>query len=256
MKVKTCLRYPGGKFYGLKILKPFLEIPHLEYREPFIGGASAFLSKPIVEKNWINDIDKELINFYKIISKKATKDELYEMLNNEVASKKRHAEVLEFSPKNKIERSFKYFYLNRTSFSGIMVRPRWGYKIGSSVTPDRWIDIIEPVSQKLADVRITNYDWEKLLDQKSNYNNDEVLIYLDPPYFEASKNIYNNEFLKKDHTRLAKKLKKCKFSFLLSYNDSEEIRDMYKWANIHETTWTYFMSEERRQTGFELIITN
>ena len=119
------------------------------------------------------------------------------MLNNEVASKKRHAEVLEFSPKNKIERSFKYFYLNRTSFSGIMVRPRWGYKIGSSVTPDRWIDIIEPVSQKLADVRITNYDWEKLLDQKSNYNNDEVLIYLDPPYFEASKNIYNNEFLKK-----------------------------------------------------------
>ena len=61
------------------------------------------------------------------------KKQLYKLLKNESVNKSRYKKILNFSPKNKIEEAYKYFYINRTSFSGIMNKPRWGYKIGSSV---------------------------------------------------------------------------------------------------------------------------
>ena len=86
MKVKTCLRYPGGKFYGLKKIKPFLKIYHDEYREPFVGGGSVFLGKELAPKaNWINDIDNELINFYQVIQNEEDRWKLFSLLENEVA---------------------------------------------------------------------------------------------------------------------------------------------------------------------------
>lgn len=256
MKVKTCLRYPGGKFYGLKSILPYLKINHNEYRETMIGGGSIFLGKDHVDLNWINDIDSELINFYKTIQNDDTKKELYTLLENEIASKERHQEVKNLETKDKVEKAFKYFYLNRTSFSGIMVKPRWGYLIGSSVTPDRWTKIIEPVSQKLKKTKITNIDFKKIIETKSKFSNDDVLLYIDPPYFNASKNIYNNEFTKNDHLELCKILKSTKFKFILSYDNFDEVIEMYDWANVDKSNWTYFMSENRRQTGRELIITN
>ncbi len=253
-KVKTCLRYPGGKFYGFKTIKPFLEIEHDEYREPFVGGGSVFLGKDLAEKiNWINDLDKDLINFYLVIQNRNKLNKLFSLLKNETASRERHSEVLKLKPKNKIEQAFKYFYLNRTSFSGIMNKPRWGYKIGSSTVPEKWPAIIDPVAKKLENIKITCVDYKKIILEPSK---NKVLLYLDPPYFEASKAIYNNEFTMADHIELMEILKKTKFKFILSYNNSEKLKKLYSWAKINEHDWTYFMSEGRRQNGKELIITN
>ena len=254
-RIKTCLRYPGGKFYGYKRFQHFLEIPHEEYREPFVGGASVFLGKKLASKlNWINDKDEELINFYNIIKNDGDRKGLSSLLSNEVANKERHLEVRQFNPKNDVERAFKYFYLNRTSFSGIMNNPRWGYMIGSSVTPDKWPQIIIPVGEKLKNAKITSFDFRKVITSKTK--NRSVLIYLDPPYFKASKAIYTHEFKMNDHQDLMKLLKDTKYKFVLSYNDDEELRQMYDWASIYKLDWVYYMSEARREKGKELIITN
>jgi len=252
---KTCLRYPGGKFYGTKHIIPFTKVSHNNYIEIFAGGASIFLAKQKAKGiNWINDIDPELINFYKVIQDRTTKAQLYNLLKNEVAHPHRHKEVLDIKPENNIERAFRYFYLNRTSFSGIMHKPRWGYALGSSITPDKWINIIEPVAKKLQGVKITNLDFKELL--KEVADNPDTLIYADPPYFKASKAIYNHEFSPQDHIDLMNILKNAKAKFILSYENCLEIKEMYSWARIKEVTWKYFMSEDRRQIGTELIITN
>jgi DNA adenine methylase len=252
MKIKTCLRYPGGKFYGFKKIKPYLDTPHDEFVEVFVGGASIFLGKELVKKNWINDKDEELINFYKVISDRTISDKLFSLLKNEIVNKERYKEVLNLKPVNKVERAFKYFYLNRTSFSGIMKNPRWGYLIGSSVTPEKWVGRILPVSEKLQDTKITCLDFREVLSNVS----DNALVYLDPPYYKASKNIYSNEFSNEDHYDLMELLKNSKFKFILSYNNHQEIINFYRWGNITNENWVYFMSESRRLDGKELIITN
>ena len=255
MKVKTCLRYPGGKFYGLKKIRPFLKVNHDEYREPFIGGGSVFLDKELVPNvNWINDIDEELINFYQVIQNKENRLKLFSLLENEVATKERHKQVKSMIIDDNIKAAFRFFYLNRTSFSGIMVKPRWGYAIGSSVPPEKWTKIIKPVAEKLQGVKITNLDFREVIQLESKHKN--VLLYLDPPYFKASKSIYNHEFSLDDHLDLCDQLKATKFKFVLSYKNCEEIKKLYNWAYINELDWTYFMSEARRQEGKELLISN
>ncbi len=255
MKVKTCLRYPGGKFYAANKINSFLNVPHDEFREPFAGGLSIFLFKdPMSKLNWINDIDKELINFYKIIQDSDTRAKLYRLLDKEFVNKNRYKEVKEMLPATDVERAFKFFYLNRTSFSGIMKNPRWGYALGSSTPPRKWIKIIEPVAMKLKGVKITHLDFSKVILAKPKYK--QVLLYLDPPYYSAAKFLYTHDFKETDHIRLAKLLKKTKFKFVLSYDDCKEVRNLYRWANIYKINFTYFISEARRQKKKELIITN
>ena len=44
--IQSPFRYPGGKFYALKYILPFLNaVPHTEFREAFVGGGSVFFGK-------------------------------------------------------------------------------------------------------------------------------------------------------------------------------------------------------------------
>ena len=81
-------RYPGGKHYAINFLRPFWKvIPHDEYREPFVGGGSVFFNKEKVSKNWLNDIDKELIATYETLSSKLLRKKLINTLKGEIATK-------------------------------------------------------------------------------------------------------------------------------------------------------------------------
>ncbi|MGY4884441.1 MAG: DNA adenine methylase [Nanobdellota archaeon] len=259
-RVLIPFRYAGGKYYALKILEPFWnQINHDEYREPFAGGASVFFAKPKVEFNWINDIDNDLIQTYEIMANENLRKELINMLSKETASKERHQEILNFKPSNKIEKAFKYFYLNRTSFSGKMRAPSWGYKPKRSLPPERWHERLNPCGNILKDVRITSFDFEKVI--LAPQQGKQVLLFLDPPYFKVKKdNHYSYHFSKEDHIRLAKLLKETKHKFFLTYDDCPEIRELYSWAKIYPIQFYYRIENSKkaggRKKGFELVITN
>ena len=254
-------RYPGGKFYALGILEPFWsKIEHDDYREPFAGGASVFFNKPLVKYNWLNDLDSELITTYQTMSVPTQRQLLTKMLNNEVATKERWREVLNFKPTNPLEIAFQYYYLNRTSFSGKMVSPGWGYREKRSLPPERWYERINPCGDKLAGTEITNLDFSEVIDSPSK--GKSVLMFVDPPYFAPPKRKhYRNGFDLQDHIRLRDNLKKTNYKFFLTYDDVPEIREMYSWAKIHELEFVYRVDNSNvqlgtRKIGFELIITN
>ena len=257
-KTKTPFRYAGGKYYALKYILPYIsEISHSEYREPFVGGGSIFLGKNKAKINWINDIDPELINTYLIIQDKIQHIELIKMLEHEIATRERHAEMKLFNPQNNLERAFKYFYLNRTSYSGIMKQPAWGYNDEKSSPPKNWGDMIRKVHKKLNGVKITCLDFMQIILEPSN---EQVLLYLDPPYFEADqKRAYKNHFLADDHFRLSAALRNCPHKFILSYDNIPQAKDIYGWAHIIELSWNYNtsnLSAQKRKKGQELLITN
>ncbi len=48
---------------------PFIDcVPHDEFREPFVGGGSVFFGKKKTKFNWINDLEKDLVDVYKAFS--------------------------------------------------------------------------------------------------------------------------------------------------------------------------------------------
>lgn len=83
---------------------------------------------------------------------------------------------------------------------------------------------MEEVQERLKNVVIENKDFESLI---RVYDRPGALLYLDPPYHGTEK-YYETDFTHDDHTRLKTVLKGIKGKFILSYNDDEFIRDLYK----------------------------
>lgn len=90
------------------------------------------------------------------------------------------------------------------------------------------IDYISEVSKRLNKVVIENLDFQKLI---TTYDKEDTFFYLDPPYF-GTERYYTAQFTKKDHIRLREALGKTKGKFLLSYNDCEEIKELYEGYHI------------------------
>ncbi len=254
-------RYPGGKFYALDLLRPFwLSCQHDEYREPMVGGGTVFFNKNKVKHNWLNDIDKELITTFKIMSNPQLRYKLIELTRNEPASKERWKEIFSLRPENQLEIAFRYYYLNRTSFSGKMISAAWGYRPKRSLPPHRWDERIVPCGEKLEGVKLTSIDFEEVIESKSL--GTSTLLYVDPPYYAPPKRKhYRTGFDNEDHTRLMNALKRTKHKFFLTYDDVPEVRELYEWANIFEVRFFYRVDNSNvqngsRRLGFELVITN
>ena len=94
-----------------------------------------------------------------------------------------------------------------------------------------WNDfpLIDAASARLQKVIVENKDFEKLITQ---YDRDESFFYCDPPYYKTENYYMGGGFGREDHKRLADVLCSIKGKFLLSYNDCEEIRELYNRPGI------------------------
>lgn len=258
-RVKSPLRYPGGKFYALKYIMPYIQcVEHDEYREPFLGGGAVYFAKKKAAVNILNDLDSDIMNVYQVIQDEREKEQLIGMLEQETATKERHGQMKEFVPETVLEEAYKTYYLNRTSYCGIINTPAWGYAKGKSSPPENWGNFIRKASAKLQGARLFSLDYREILSMPAE--GKRVLMYLDPPYFHADqKRAYKESFEPEDHLRLAEDLRQTPYLFCLSYDDCDEIREMYDWAYQYDVSWLYNTDNRSggcRKAGKELIITN
>lgn len=258
-RTRSPFRYPGGKFYAIKYFEPIWNgVEHDEFREVFLGGGQVFFAKPRVKHVWLNDIASELIHTYKTIQDKRSRRELIQALSSEYVDKPRYAAVRSWKPLTALERAHRFYYLNRTSYSGIMHNPNWGYHPLNSAPPASWVKFIAAAGPKLEGVKITSVDFTEVISTPAR--GKSTFLYLDPPYVDADqKRAYQHSFTLKDHERLAKALKKTKHKFLLSYDDCPTARKLYSWANILQEKWWYCTANKKattRKMGVELLITN
>lgn len=195
--INSPFRYAGGKFYARKLILEHFP-PHTHYIEPFAGGGSIFFAKSKVERNWLNDIDAELLNCYLTIRDRP--EELIEGLRGEEATKERHHYYKNnFKPNNELEAAIRWYYLNRTSYSGIMNQQNcyWGYGPKYSMRPENWGGNIRRTSAKLHNVRLTGWDFERVIGEVGG---NDTLLFLDPPYFSADQGkFYTHAFTREDH---------------------------------------------------------
>jgi DNA adenine methylase len=86
------------------------------------------------------------------------------------------------------------------------------------------------------------------------YDRPYTFFYLDPPYF--NKPYYKFNFTEQDYIELADRLKALKGKFLLSLNDTPEIRRIFSSFNIStvELVYTARLNAGKRYT--ELLISN
>ena len=220
------------------------------YIEVF-GGAGwvLFASERYAEMEVYNDANGDLVNLFRCVKyhPEALQKELdYTLMAREqfFAAK----EQLKTMGLTDIQRAARFYILIKESFGTDLrsfgVRPK---NMGNA------IEYLMTVSQRLASVVIENGDFERIL---KTYDSLDALFYLDPPYYETEK-YYPDRFMPEDHLRLKAALGKIKGKFILSYNDCEYVRNLYKDYTIIATDRMHnLMKGDRKPRYRELLIKN
>lgn len=257
--IKSPIRYPGAKGRAIPQIAPLIPDNFSEYREPFIGGGSVYLyvkQKHSGKKYWINDLNHQLYNFWKSLQQdpESIVKQIFAWKKQYPNGKKlfnylKH-DVYRF---NELELAGAYFILKKIGFSGF-TRGYSENNFQKSFTDEK-IKELENIGNLLQDTKITNVDYEKLV----NTSGEDVFIFLDPPYFNVKwEELYGtrdrNLHANFDHYKFAKTMKICKHRWLITYDDSNTIRKLFDWANI--IPWTLTYTSRKVKEGQELFISN
>jgi len=266
MTTKTPLRYPGGKSRLTNFIKMVMDKNKLvggEYAEVYAGGAGVavnLLSCGYASRVHINDVNPFIFSFWKCVFEQS--DKLCELIwNTPVTMETWHAQKVVFENakgRSSLELAFAAFFLNRTNRSGILS----GGVIGGKDQTGKWkIDArynkenlclkIETISGFSDRVSIYQLDAEVFLSKVASKLPPESLIFLDPPYFVKSERLYQNLYSAKDHARLAKKVRRLRRPWLISYDDVAEIRTLY--YGLRRISYGIQYSAADRSFGDEVI---
>lgn len=262
--IKSPLRYPGGKSRSVDLISTI--IPEFdEFREPFLGGGSIFIYTKQRFPNktfWINDLYFELYKFWEMTQKdvNALIGKIYQWRNQFPVGKELHKFLNEnLATFNDLERGAAFFIYNRITFSGTSLSGGFSEAAFKGRFTESSIQRLKQFAKVINGSTITNLDYEELVKREG----ENVFIFLDPPYYSATKSaLYGkngNMHKTFDHVKFAENMKNCNHKWLITYDDSEYIRELFSFANIMPWELMYGMrnvTAGANQKGKELFISN
>ena len=271
MKLKTPLRYPGGKSRAVPKLLQWLPSREItEYREPFLGGGSMAIEMtrrlPEEVPIWVNDLYEPLYNFW--VQLRDHGDYLHRELMRvkNFHPDEESAKILFLDAKEKLnetdidpkDRAVLFYIINKCSFSGLTESSSFSKAASNSNFSIRGIERLPEYSELIQRWKITNLSYEELV-------SDETLtfIYADPPY-DIKDALYGHKGDKHkgfDHARFADTMDKCLCNVMISYNNHPDIIMRFlEWCQ-YDFAHTYtmrstgdYMSDQTKRR--ELVLTN
>jgi DNA adenine methylase len=176
---------------------------------------------------------------------------------------KRQREIYRHPRKHKrFDVGFASFYLNRTNRSGILIN---GGPIGGIKQDGAWklnarfyratlADRIERIAAYRERIMISNLDALAFIRKIiKSYADEELFIYLDPPYYEKGSELYLSHYDHNDHVAVGTALRECgDHRWVVTYDDVPAIRSIYRGCHVLPFALRY--TAQRRRSGAELFI--
>ena len=276
----------GNKTSILHILYALFPLNYERYIEPFGGSGAVLLGKKKPDKFEVyNDYNHNLVNLFQCMrdrpvalieeigflnlnsrddfnrNKEFFKDEKFKdrFIEEEIEKiqllfdKPTADELIELMTRRKLD-----YNLRRAAM--FLKLLRYSYSSGGKSFACQPMNIrslfrlIQDVSIRLENAVIENQDFEVLI---KHYDRDNAFFYCDPPYY-SSEYVYQCGFTWDDHLRLKNTLANSKGKWLVSYNDCEEIRNLYDGYSFFDFTRLHNM-KQRINAGEqfpELLISN
>ena len=261
--VNSPFKWVGGKSRLRKQIISLLP-KHTCYVELFAGAAWVLFGKPLSDVEVLNDIDQELITFFRVVKEKPK--ELIASFEWELVSRAEFQRLasLDSAQLTDVQRAHRFYYLIMAGWGGELKYPRFQTSISDGGHGNRLIGALEtlqerikPVHERLKTVIIENLDWRKCLER---YDRPNTVMYIDPPYPENGANYAHNMRDWKEHQELAERLHKTQCKWILSSYDVPEIRSMYPKNNVIAVQMASGMKTKKngneRVINKEVLITN
>tara|TARA_B100000902_G_scaffold393943_1_gene449218 strand:+ start:201 stop:1034 length:834 start_codon:yes stop_codon:yes gene_type:complete len=271
-KLKTPLRYPGGKSRAVKKIYPYLPDLFLyeTYKECFLGGGSMAIwvtqQFPGVDVE-VCDLYEPLINFWKELQKNGDR-----MVRTLTEAKQDHNDpdtarvlfdecklIINQQSRSNHDRACAFYVVNKCSFSGLTEASSFSKQASNQNFSQSGIDRLSQFSELIQDWKIRHDSYESLLSVMDN-----AFVYLDPPY-DIKDNLYGRKgsmHKSFDHDDFAAKCNAARHDCLISYNSNQLVEDRFgdKWkAGEFDLTYTmrsvgdYMKNQTQRK---ELLLMN
>ena len=257
--VKPAAGYIGGKRNLAKRLCALIDqVEHDAYAEPFVGMGGIFLrrsSRPKVEA--INDISGDVANFFRVLQEHYPY--FIDMLRWRIASRNEFERLTGLDPEKltDLQRAARFLYLQRMGFGGKVNGRTFGVdKLGSArFNIGKLEPLLADIHERLLGVVIEQLPFEQFI---ARYDRPGMLFYCDPPYFGCEDDYGADVFDRSDFARLSNALARARGQFIISINDTPEIREIFSQFELNEISTTYTLNGATQRAGNakELLISN
>jgi DNA adenine methylase len=180
------LRWVGGKRYLMPKILPLLP-DHRTSVELFGGGAVFTFSKRRAPVEILNDIDPDLMGFYRVLQNPDQFDRLLRLVSLTPYSRQVWSDCRQMwqTCDDPVDRAYRWFIMARQGWGGKL--DSWGssnFTTRSGVAKEvhSWLTVIDrlpALHERLVGVHCINFDWSDLV---GVYDAPDTLFYADPPY--------------------------------------------------------------------------
>ncbi len=254
-QAKPLAPYFGGKSRMAKEITARIHaIPHQCYAEPFIGMGGVFLRRTHKAPcEVINDINGEIINLFRCVQNHH--QPFIDLMSYQLHSRAEFERHLNTPPATltDLQRAVRFLYIQLACYAGIPISKSFSVSAirRAKINAPRIKKLIAKLHQRIAAVRIEQLHYADFI---ARYDKPTTLFYLDPPYMGNEASYGHDIFYRDDFTRMAEILANIKGKFILSINDTPEIRKIYDRFAIEAVENTYTVAGSQRKKVTELLI--
>ncbi len=238
--IRAPFGYPGSKDRSLEQILP--KLPYRNgYCEPFGGTGCVLLARKESKLEIFNDRYAGIVALYRVVRDREKLERFLARLELCLHSREEFVWSKETwkDHQDDVERAARWYYMMCVSFGskgkqfGRCIKGRG--QVGKKLTKKP--ELFWPLHHRLRNVQIENLDWRLCL---KDYDSDDMVWYLDPPYYGTWSGTYIHEFQGKDeHIELLNRIQHLQgFVAVSSYQN--ELYDSYKWDEIYE--WEVYVS--------------
>jgi DNA adenine methylase len=226
-RIKSPFGWVGNKEKFLdKILK------HIDYEpdyyvEPFAGSGVVLLNTEPHFCDVLNDLNKNVVNFFKVLQDPDTLEELLFKMEMHPYSREQFQDYLN-SELEGLDAAVAFWYLTIASFS--KKGQHFGRRMENSSDAKKIYDrlpFFRKIHERLLDVKVLNKDCFEVIEK---YDSESTIFYIDPPYVSAYNGMYDEEdFGEREHRRLLQLIGDIDGKVILSGEPCDYYDEMKYW---------------------------
>ncbi len=257
---RSPFRYPGGKTWLVPHIRQWMKSlagKPREFAEPFSGGGIVGLSvlfEDLAEHLVMVELDEDVSSVWQAILNGSARKLAAKITSFDVTLES-VTRVLSAEPSSTLERAFATIVRNRVQRGGIMAAGASLMKKGENGRglKSRWyaetlrkrIEAIAETSDRISFIRGDGIEFLRY-----NAYRTSCVFFIDPPYTIAGRRLYKHSEL--NHEELFRVVADVRGDFLLTYDNTQEIRDLAKKFGFD--TQTVAMKNTHHQVMRELLV--
>ena len=258
---RSPFRYPGGKTWLVPTARQWFALaePDSHYIEPFAGGgiiALTAVAEHYFDHATMVELDDDVAAAWQTILSEDC-PWLNEQILNFQVTETNIAQAIAQADKSNRQRGFATIVRNRTNHGGILAKGSGHIKSGENGKglSSRWYPttLVRRINEvyQLRD-RISYIHGDAFAVMEQYVDDEKAFIFIDPPYTLAGRRLYNH--YRVDHHRIFELASQMKGHFLMTYDDTPEVRN---WAKeFHLPFDTIPMQTTHLVTKEELIVSD